>query len=187
MRSRGIATRLVEQIRLFARDHLPQRLELELACFVRPDLLPGCQRTLAIDEYGLPCGFRQELRLTAPVHGDEPPSRFIYRVSHALQPVISQDKRFAGDFRNITRSWHPRTGITTVLLHLSTTTELVVHKYLREDGHARYGGTPFSSFLQARNRFVRAGREFISRIRRSTSRATPVPGPQSSEMACRRT
>ena len=69
--------RLVEQIRLFARDHLPQRLELEPACFVGPDLLPGCQRMLAIDEYGLPRGFRQELRMAAPVHGDKPPSRFI--------------------------------------------------------------------------------------------------------------
>ena len=32
----------------------------------------------------------------------------------------------ASDFRTITRSRHPRTGITTFLLPLSTTTELVV-------------------------------------------------------------
>ena len=29
--------------------------------------------------------------MTAPVHGDEPPGRFIYRAPHGQQPVISQD------------------------------------------------------------------------------------------------
>ena len=29
--------------------------------------------------------------MAAPVHGDEPPSRFIYRASHSQQPMISQD------------------------------------------------------------------------------------------------
>ena len=29
--------------------------------------------------------------MAAPVHGDEPPSRFIYRATHGQQPVISQD------------------------------------------------------------------------------------------------
>jgi hypothetical protein len=56
----------------------------------------------------------------------------------------------AGDFRTITRCWHSRTGITSSLLHLSTTTELVVLNLIpQHDPHpdsqfARNGGSCFS-------------------------------------------
>src|SRR5450755_2211288 len=46
-------------------------------------------------------------------------------VKNKLTNNCAYPNQSAGDVRNITRFWHPRTGITAFLLHLSRTTELV--------------------------------------------------------------
>ena len=89
----GRTPQLVKQIRLFARDHLPQRLKLKPARLVCPYLLPRRQSAFPHDQHGFARGLRQELRMTATVQRNEPPDCFIHSLSYSQQPVVLQDGR----------------------------------------------------------------------------------------------
>ena len=84
----------VKQIRLFARDALPQRLKLKPSGDMGANLPSRNKRIFAIDRNRFPRRLRQKLCLAAPVHGDEPPNRLIHRFAHGEQSVIAQDRRF---------------------------------------------------------------------------------------------
>src|ERR1700719_482812 len=86
---------LVKQVRLFASDALPQRLELEPPGAVRTHLPAREQRVFAVDRDRLACRFGQKLRLATAVHGDEPPHRFIDAFANGQQAVIAQNRRLA--------------------------------------------------------------------------------------------
>ena len=86
-------SQLVEQIWLFARDHLPQRLKLKPARLVCPHLLPRRQSAFPHDQRGFARGLRQELRMAATVQRNEPPDCFIHSLSYGQQPVVLQDGR----------------------------------------------------------------------------------------------
>jgi hypothetical protein len=79
---------------LFARDQIVEGLELEPAGFAAPNLFACCQGRFAIDEHGLARGFGKELSVTAAIHSDEPPGRFIYSLADGQQAVIAKDDGF---------------------------------------------------------------------------------------------
>src|SRR6476661_7469191 len=63
----------LKQIRLLPRDAIPQRLELEPSNQRRSDLRVGELRRFVRNFARLARGFREQLRLTGTVHGDDPP------------------------------------------------------------------------------------------------------------------
>jgi hypothetical protein len=84
-----------------------------------------------------------------------PTTTMSFSISHFRRRVPNQS---VGDFRTITQSWHPRTGITT-LLHLSTTTELVVPNAISQHN-------PHSDSQLARHRGSAFPRPFWINLRR---------------------
>src|SRR5690242_15676547 len=87
--------RLVEQIRLLAGDTLPERLELEPTCEMSSHLSAGQPGVRWIDGYGLARSFGEQLRLAAPVQGDEPPDGFIHGVADGQRSVVAEDDGLA--------------------------------------------------------------------------------------------
>ena len=82
---------LFKQIGLFARDAVPERLELEPAGQGRAQQRVGMLGGLVRDFVRLAGGFRQQLRVAGAVHGDEPPDGLINASAHGEQAVIAQD------------------------------------------------------------------------------------------------
>ena len=62
---------------------------------MRAHLLSGCRRIGRINFHRHSGSLGQKLRLATPVHGDEPPRRFFYCVSHREQPMIAENYRLA--------------------------------------------------------------------------------------------
>src|SRR5580704_15794384 len=84
----------VKQIRLLARDAVPQRLELEPPDHGHAHLRVRQLRRFVRNFARLSRGFRQQLRLARAVHGDEPPRRFVHGLPDRQQSVIAQNGRF---------------------------------------------------------------------------------------------
>jgi hypothetical protein len=91
--SRGEALRL-EQIRLFSRDQIPQRLKLEPPRLVSSNLLPRGLSARRLDLRGRAGGCGKQLSMAATVNCDEPPGGFVDRMPDGQETVILQDDRF---------------------------------------------------------------------------------------------
>src|SRR5918994_767197 len=81
----------VEQVGLLPHDLLVQRLEAHVPRHVRTDLRGSELRHVGLDEHGVARRRREQLRLTRPFHGDEPPRRLVDRVPDREEPVVAQD------------------------------------------------------------------------------------------------
>jgi hypothetical protein len=86
---------LLEQIRLLARDTLPEWLELEPPREVSSDLSAGQPCVHWIDGHGLARCFREQLRLAAPIHRDKPPDGLIHGVADRQRSVVAEDDGLA--------------------------------------------------------------------------------------------
>src|SRR2546423_940572 len=84
-----------QQIRFEPRDPLPQGLKLEAARAGGSQLAAREQRVFMADVNGFSGGFGKQLGLAAAIHGNEPPDRFLDRLTGRQEPVISQDDGFA--------------------------------------------------------------------------------------------
>src|SRR5258708_11868 len=85
----------VEQVRLFLDDALPERLKLKPPGHVRAHLFAREERVFAVNRNRFPGGFRHQLRLTGPLHGNEPPGGFVHRLPDGEQSVVAQDDGLA--------------------------------------------------------------------------------------------
>src|SRR4051812_24312979 len=81
----------VEEIRLLARDHVPERLEPVVARNGRADLTVGLARHLVVDENWGSGGLGEQLRLAGTLHRDERPHRCVDRMSDREESVVAQD------------------------------------------------------------------------------------------------
>jgi len=86
---------LFKQVGFFAGDAREEGLELEPACQVASDLFPGGKGGGVIDLFWGADPFRQQLSLTAAIHGDEPPGGLFDAVADGEQAVILENGGFA--------------------------------------------------------------------------------------------
>src|SRR5689334_15961464 len=81
---------LLQQIRLFADNSRPQRLELEPSRDVRSNLLARDRCVSRVNLYWRANRLSHQLSLATSFHGDKPPGRFIYRLTYSQQAVVAQ-------------------------------------------------------------------------------------------------
>src|SRR5437588_723886 len=80
---------LFEQVRFFSCDLLEEGLCLEPARKIIADLFSRGEGVFVSDRNRFARGFGQELRLTASLHGYEPPCGFVDGLAHGEQSVIA--------------------------------------------------------------------------------------------------
>src|SRR5258705_8781000 len=93
--SGSLGNRSVEQVWLVPADPCEQRLEAEPACEVGADLAGRVLGHRRLDQNRRSRGFGHQLRVTRPLHRDEPPRRFLDGLADREQAVVAQDDGFA--------------------------------------------------------------------------------------------
>jgi hypothetical protein len=81
----------VEEVRVGVADLFPQGLEAEPSSQWEGGLLSGIRRKLVGDELGRSRRFGQQLGLAGAFHGDEPPHRFVHRLTNGDVAVVLMD------------------------------------------------------------------------------------------------
>jgi len=85
---------LLEQVRLFPNNPIPEWLTLKPTGEGSAVDRSSCTGVLGIDLEWFSNRLREELRLAAPFHGNEPPYGFLNGLTDGYQAVIPQDPCF---------------------------------------------------------------------------------------------